>query len=143
MKAGEKNQIMESFAKKEIDVLISTTVVEVGVDVPNATVIIIENAERFGLAGLHQLRGRVGRGDAQSYCIFINGSGKSEQNERLEVLHKSNDGFYIAEEDLRLRGPGDINGIRQSGDMNFRIADIINDYDILMLAKEYLEKHGK
>ena len=138
MKPKEKNDIMESFAKKEIDILISTTVVEVGIDVPNATVIIIENAERFGLAGLHQLRGRVGRGDAQSYCIFINGSGKNSENERLEVLHKSNDGFLIAEEDLRLRGPGDINGVRQSGDMQFILADIIQDYDILMKVKESL-----
>ena len=131
---------MESFAKREIDVLISTTVVEVGIDVPNATVIIIENAERFGLAGLHQLRGRVGRGDAQSYCVFINGSGKSTENERLEVLHKSNDGFFIAEEDLRLRGPGDINGVRQSGDMQFILADIIQDYDILVKVKEALTR---
>lgn len=138
MKPKEKNDIMESFAKREIDVLISTTVVEVGIDVPNATVIIIENAERFGLAGLHQLRGRVGRGDAQSYCVFINGSGKSTENERLEVLHKSNDGFFIAEEDLRLRGPGDINGVRQSGDMQFILADIIQDYDILVKVKEAL-----
>jgi ATP-dependent DNA helicase RecG len=98
----------------------------------------IENAERFGLAGLHQLRGRVGRGDAQSYCVFINGSGQGSENERLEVLHKSNDGFFIAEEDLRLRGPGDINGVRQSGDMQFILADIIQDYDILMKVKENL-----
>ncbi len=139
MKPKEKNDVMEAFAKKDLDVLISTTVVEVGIDVPNATVIMIENAERFGLAGLHQLRGRVGRGDAQSYCIFINGSGKNSENERLEVLHKSNDGFFIAEEDLRLRGPGDINGIRQSGDMQFILADIIQDYDILMKVKESLD----
>ena len=138
MKPKDKNDIMESFAKHEIDILISTTVVEVGIDVPNATVIMIENAERFGLAGLHQLRGRVGRGDAQSYCIFLNGSGKDTENERLEVLHKSNDGFFIAEEDLRLRGPGDINGIRQSGDMQFVLADIIQDYDILVKVKEVL-----
>ena len=138
MKAKDKNDVMEAFARHELDILISTTVVEVGIDVPNATVIMIENAERFGLAGLHQLRGRVGRGDAQSYCVFINGSGRGSENERLEVLHKSNDGFFIAEEDLRLRGPGDINGVRQSGDMQFILADIIQDYDILMKVKENL-----
>ena len=139
MKPAEKNSVMEAFAKQELDLLISTTVIEVGIDVPNATVILIENAERFGLAQLHQLRGRVGRGDAQSYCIFLNGSGKPGENERLEVLHKSNDGFFIAEEDLRLRGPGDINGIRQSGDMQFILADIIQDYDILVTVKEVME----
>ena len=138
MKAKDKNDVMEAFARHELDILISTTVVEVGIDVPNATVIMIENAERFGLAGLHQRRGRVGRGDAQSYCVFINGSGRGSENERLEVLHKSNDGFFIAEEDLRLRGPGDINGVRQSGDMQFILADIIQDYDILMKVKENL-----
>lgn len=138
MKAKDKNDVMEAFARHELDILISTTVVEVGIDVPNATVIMIENAERFGLAGLHQLRGRVGRGDAQSYCVFINGSGRGSENERLEVLHKSNDGFFIAEEDLRLRGPGDINGVRQSGDMQFILADIIQDYDNLMKVKENL-----
>lgn len=140
MKPKEKTEIMERFAKKEIDILISTTVIEVGIDVPNATVMIIENAERFGLAGLHQIRGRVGRGDSQSYCVFINGSDNDKENVRLEVLHKSNDGFYIAEEDLRLRGPGDINGVRQSGDMQFVLADIIQDYDILMRVKDVLDQ---
>jgi ATP-dependent DNA helicase RecG len=139
MKQAEKNEVMDAFAEGKVDVLISTTVVEVGVDVPNATVILIENAERFGLAQLHQLRGRVGRGDAQSYCIFIDGTGKCEENERLSVLKSSNDGFFIAEEDLRLRGPGDLDGLRQSGEMSFAIADIIRDYDILMMAKEYVE----
>ena len=140
MKQADKNAVMNDFAEGKTDVLISTTVVEVGVDVPNATVILIENAERFGLAQLHQLRGRVGRGDAQSYCIFLDGTGKCEENERLSVLKSSNDGFFIAEEDLRLRGPGDLDGLRQSGEMNFAIADIIRDYDILMKAKEYIEK---
>ena len=142
MKAADKERIMTDFARKEFDCLISTTVIEVGIDVPNSTLIIIENAERFGLATLHQLRGRVGRGDAQSFCVFIDGTGKGEQNERLKVLKNSTDGFFIAKEDLRLRGPGDLTGIRQSGDMNFKIGDIINDYDVLMLAKEYFENHG-
>ena len=108
-------------------VLVSTTVIEVGVNVPNATVMMIENAERFGLAQLHQLRGRVGRGKEQSYCIMVDASGDKAQNERLAVLNKSNDGFFIASEDLRLRGPGDIFGLRQSGDMEFRLADIYTD----------------
>ena len=118
---------MEAFAAGEIKVLVSTTVIEVGVNVPNATVMMIENAERFGLAQLHQLRGRVGRGKEQSYCIMVDASGDKAQNERLAVLNKSNDGFFIASEDLRLRGPGDIFGLRQSGDMEFRLADIYTD----------------
>ena len=115
MKPKEKNDIMERFADGDISVLVSTTVVEVGVNVPNATVMMVENAERFGLAQLHQLRGRVGRGQHQSYCIFVCGTQSKEAKERLEILNKSNDGFYIAEEDLKLRGPGDLFGIRQSG----------------------------
>ncbi len=105
MKAKEKNKIMERFAAGEIQVLVSTTVIEVGVNVPNATVMMIENAERFGLAQLHQLRGRVGRGSHQSYCIMVNGSGGKDTMERLDILNRSNDGFYIASEDLKLRGP--------------------------------------
>ena len=115
MKPKEKNQIMEQFASGEIQVLVSTTVVEVGVNVPNATVMMVENAERFGLAQLHQLRGRVGRGEYQSYCIFMQGNEQEETSKRLEILNKSNDGFFIAGEDLKLRGPGDLFGIRQSG----------------------------
>ena len=109
----------------------STTVVEVGVNVPNATVMMIENAERFGLAQLHQLRGRVGRGKAQSYCIMVNGSDQDGTQERLDILNRSNDGFYIASEDLKLRGPGDFFGMRQSGDLEFRLADIFTDADLL------------
>ena len=131
MKAAEKKRIMEEFAAGAIQVLVSTTVVEVGVNVPNATVMMVENAERFGLAQLHQLRGRVGRGEYQSYCIFIQGNKEETTSKRLEILNKSNDGFYIAGEDLKLRGPGDLFGIRQSGIMEFRIGDIFNDADIL------------
>ena len=131
MKAKEKNAIMERFAAGEIQVLVSTTVIEVGVNVPNATVMMIENAERFGLAQLHQLRGRVGRGKAQSYCIMVNCSGDENSGERLDILNRSNDGFYIASEDLKLRGPGDIFGLRQSGDMEFKLADIFTDANIL------------
>ena len=136
MKGKEKNKIMEEFAAGEIQVLVSTTVIEVGVNVPNATVMMIENAERFGLAQLHQLRGRVGRGDKQSYCIMVNASGNKEKNRRLEVLNKSNDGFYIASEDLKLRGPGDIFGIRQSGDLEFQLADIYTDAVTLKKVSE-------
>ncbi len=136
MPAKQKNEIMEEFAKGNILILVSTTVVEVGVNVPNATVILIENANRFGLAQLHQLRGRVGRGKWQSYCILMDQSKAKEGSKRLQVLHESNDGFYIAGEDLRMRGPGDFYGIRQSGDLNFRIADIIGDADLLTMASE-------
>ena len=136
MKAKEKNRIMEEFASGSIQILISTTVVEVGVNVPNATVMMVENAERFGLAQLHQLRGRVGRGEYQSYCIFMQGNNEDTTSKRLEILNKSNDGFYIAGEDLKLRGPGDLFGIRQSGTMEFRIGDIYNDSSILKSASE-------
>lgn len=136
MKPKEKNAIMESFAENRIQVLVSTTVVEVGVNVPNATVMMVENAERFGLAQLHQLRGRVGRGDSQSYCIFIHGKDKAEHSRRLQILNKSNDGFYIAAEDLKLRGPGDLFGVRQSGVLELGIADIFRDADIMKMASE-------
>ena len=136
MKPKEKNAIMERFANGEIQVLVSTTVVEVGVNVPNATVMMVENAERFGLAQLHQLRGRVGRGEYQSYCIFMHGNEDEETSKRLEILNKSNDGFFIAGEDLKLRGPGDLFGIRQSGQMEFRIGDIYQDADVLKAASD-------
>lgn len=136
MKGKEKNEIMERFASAQIDVLVSTTVVEVGVNVPNATVMMIENAERFGLAQLHQLRGRVGRGGHQSYCILVSGSKSEETMKRLEILNSSNDGFYIASEDLKLRGPGDMFGIQQSGEMEFKMGDIYNDSALLISANQ-------
>jgi ATP-dependent DNA helicase RecG len=136
LRPAEKNQIMGAFAARNIDVVVSTTVIEVGINVPNATVMMVENAERFGLAQLHQLRGRVGRGDAQSYCIFVSGSGNKETIKRLEILNQSNDGFHIASEDLKIRGPGDLFGIRQSGIMDFQIGDIYQDAAILKDASE-------
>jgi ATP-dependent DNA helicase RecG len=140
MRPQEKDGIMSRFSAGEIDILVSTTVIEVGIDVPNATVIMIENAERFGLAQLHQLRGRVGRGEAQSYCILMTGNPSKDSMERLSVLAGSNDGFYIAEEDLKLRGQGDLFGIRQSGDQLFVLADIIEDAELLRQAGEEAKK---
>ena len=140
MKGTEKDEIMKRFASREIDILVSTTVIEVGINVPNATVIMIENSERFGLAQLHQLRGRVGRGSHQSYCIFMTASDKQEIKERLDILGKSNDGFHIANEDLRLRGPGDFFGIRQSGEMDFIMADIYSNSDLLKAANQEVQQ---
>ncbi len=136
MKPSQKNEIMERFSGGEIDILVSTTVIEVGINVPNATVMMIENAERFGLAQLHQLRGRVGRGKDQSYCIFMAGNPSKETMERLSILGQSNDGFYVANQDLKLRGPGDLFGVRQSGDLDFVLADIYQDADLLKQASE-------
>lgn len=136
MKAAEKNRIMEEFGAHHIDVLVSTTVIEVGINVPNATVMMVENAERFGLAQLHQLRGRVGRGEHQSYCIFISSSKNKATMERLEILRDSNDGFYISSQDLKLRGPGDLFGIRQSGIMKFVLGDVFTDASVLQQASD-------
>ena len=136
MKQEQKDRIMEEFGEGKIDVLVSTTVIEVGINVPNATVMMVENAERFGLAQLHQLRGRVGRGKYQSYCIFMTGSKAKDTKERLDILNKSNDGFKIASEDLKQRGPGDLFGIRQSGLMNFRLGDVFQDAAVLQMASE-------
>lgn len=136
LKPAQKNEIMASFAAHQIDILVSTTVIEVGINVPNATVMMIENAERFGLAQLHQLRGRVGRGSAQSYCIFMAGNASKETMERLRIIEGSNDGFYVAREDLKLRGPGDLFGIRQSGELFFKLADIYQDANELRQANE-------
>ena len=134
MTPQEKDRVMAELVDKKIQVLVSTTVVEVGVNIPNATVMMIEDAHRFGLAQLHQLRGRVGRGEWQSYCMFVDGSPNGQQSERLSILAQSNDGFFIANEDLRLRGPGDFYGIRQSGDLDFKLADIYQDADVMRLA---------
>ena len=137
MKPAVKDEIMERFHSGQTQVLVSTTVIEVGVNVPNATVMLIENADRFGLAQLHQLRGRVGRGAYQSYCIFVGTSNAKKENmDRLGILRESNDGFRIAEEDLKLRGPGDFFGIRQSGDMQFTIGDIYKDANLIKAASD-------
>ena len=142
MKETEKQSVMERFVSGETKILVSTTVIEVGVDVPNATVMMIENAERFGLASLHQLRGRVGRGDAQAYCIFVQGSGTDAAAARLKVLKETNDGFAIAAADLKMRGPGDLFGLNQSGELTFALGDIYNDYSVLQTAKKVLERGG-
>ena len=136
MKPAEKNKIMLDFSNKKIDVLVSTTVIEVGINVPNATVMMVENADRFGLATLHQIRGRVGRGKYQSYCIFIDSKENDRSKKRLDILNQSNDGFFIANEDLKLRGPGDLMGTFQSGEFMFRYADIYADSQMLLDASE-------
>lgn len=140
MRPNEKNAIMQAFIEHKIDVLVSTTVIEVGINVPNATVMMVENAERFGLAGLHQLRGRVGRGDAQSYCIFVSTKEDAKTMERLEILNRSNDGFFIANEDLRLRGPGDLFGVRQSGEFVFELADVYQDAELLKKCSQLVDQ---
>lgn len=147
MKTDEKDKVMSEFKNKVYDILVCTTVVEVGVDIPNATVIVIENAERFGLSQLHQLRGRVGRNSLQSYCILISSTRNEETNYRLNVLVDTNDGFVIAEKDLEIRGPGEMLGVRQSGILELHLADLTKDLYILELARkdavEYIETHKK
>ena len=135
MKNSQKDEIMNNFTNGKIKILISTTVIEVGVDVANATMMVVFNAERFGLATLHQLRGRVGRNNLQSYCYLISDS----DTERLKVLEKSNDGFYISEQDFKLRGSGDVFGVKQSGEQTFKIANLNRDYKILVKCKEDAE----
>ena len=135
MKPKEKDAVMAAFAARETDILVSTTVIEVGVDVPNAAVMVVENAERFGLSQLHQLRGRVGRGEWQSYCVLVSDNQNEETRRRLKVMVKTADGFKIAEEDLRLRGPGDFFGQRQHGLPGLRVADIGCDAQLLREAQ--------
>lgn len=142
---AEKDDVMEKFKNKEYDILVSTTVVEVGVDVPNSTVMMIENAERFGLSQLHQLRGRVGRSELQSYCLLVPANSSQTTMDRLKIMEQTNNGFIISEKDLELRGPGEFLGTRQSGILNFALADIIKDTKILELARkeafEYVKNH--
>ena len=142
MKSSEKENVMERFASGQTQILVSTTVIEVGVNVPNATVMVIESAQRFGLSQLHQLRGRVGRGADQSYCVLLTPYELSSvTRKRIEIMTGSNDGFLIAEADLKLRGPGDIEGTQQSGiPFNLKIADIVKDNEILYFAREIAEK---
>src|SRR5213082_1278536 len=133
--SDEKEAVMQRFKEGYIKILVSTTVIEVGVDVPNASVMIVEEAERFGLAQLHQLRGRVGRGPAQSYCILVTGKMNDTARERIRTLVESTDGFYISEMDLKLRGPGEFFGTKQSGIPNLRVANILRDAEILEVAR--------
>ena len=140
MKSREKDAVMSAFAAGELDVLVSTTVIEVGVDVPNAALMVVENADRFGLSQLHQLRGRVGRGKHQSYCVLVTSARGQDSRERLRVLSKTTDGFKIAEEDLRLRGPGDFFGSRQHGLPQLGIADLAGDMRVLKEAQGAAEE---
>ncbi|HNB10787.1 MAG TPA: helicase-related protein, partial [bacterium] len=138
MSSAEKQAVMADFKKKATDILVSTTVIEVGVNVPNATIMVIEHAERFGLTQMHQLRGRVGRGADQSYCILMVGKHHlmEETEQRLRIMEETTDGFKIAEEDLRLRGPGEFFGTKQSGMPELRLANIVEDRELMALAKE-------
>ncbi len=139
MKAAEKDQVMRRFRDGELDILVATSVIEVGIDIPNATVMVIEDADRFGLSQLHQFRGRVGRGEYQSYCYVLSADAGIQAQERLEVFQTTHDGFRLAEEDLRLRGPGDFFGVRQSGMPELRMADL-NDIRLVELSRNIATK---
>ena len=138
MKGSEKESVMRRFKDGEIQILVATTVIEVGIDVPNASIMIIENAERYGLSQLHQLRGRIGRGEYKSYCVLVSDS--SSDNDRLSVMKESSDGFKIADADLKLRGPGDFFGERQHGLINLKIANLLEDMETLMETSEAAKK---
>ena len=147
MKPAEKDEVMTAFSANRIQILVATTVIEVGVDVPNSSVMLIEHAERFGLSQLHQLRGRVGRGAAESFCILLAQFSKTKEAQaRLKIMEETTDGFKIAEKDLEIRGPGEVMGTRQSGIPAFRIANIVRDQKILELARReasfMLNEHG-
>jgi ATP-dependent DNA helicase RecG len=140
-KTEQKETNMQRFVKADTQIMVSTTVIEVGVNVPNASVMVIESAEKFGLSQLHQLRGRVGRGAEKSFCILLTGPKISnDARERLKIMTATNDGFKIAEKDLEIRGPGDIEGTRQSGLLNFKLASIVNDKAMLEAAREAAER---
>ncbi len=137
MKPAEKDEVMDLFRKHQIDILVSTTVIEVGVDVPNANLMMIEHSERFGLSQLHQLRGRVGRGEHKSYCVMIMGYAVSQETkQRVEFMEKTTDGFKVAEFDLEIRGPGEFMGAKQSGLPGFKMANLVRDFEILKLARD-------
>ena len=139
--SDQKETNMNRFVRGDTNIMVSTTVIEVGVNVPNASVMVIESAEKFGLSQLHQLRGRVGRGAEKSYCILLTGKKVSnDARERLKIMVATNDGFAIAEKDLEIRGPGEIEGTRQSGALNFRLASIVNDRPMLEAARNIVEK---
>ncbi|NES94075.1 MAG: DNA helicase RecG, partial [Desertifilum sp. SIO1I2] len=140
MSSAEKDEALNAFRDNQMQIIVSTTVIEVGVDVPNATVMLIENAERFGLSQLHQLRGRVGRGSQKSYCLLMSSSKTPDARSRLSVLEQSQDGFFLAEVDMRLRGPGEVLGTRQSGLPDFALASLVDDQDVLVLARDAAEK---
>lgn len=141
MKPADKDYEMQRFVSGKTQIMVATTVIEVGVNVPNASVMIIESAERFGLSQLHQLRGRVGRGADQSYCILMSGNKRSQEAQtRLQTMVQTNDGFEIAEVDLRLRGPGDLMGTQQSGVLQLKIADLLKDQEILKTARYFAKK---
>jgi ATP-dependent DNA helicase RecG len=136
MAAEEKQKIMAAFASKQLQLLVATTVIEVGIDMPDATVMVVEHPERFGLSQLHQLRGRVGRSTHASYCLLIYEGGGLETRQRLAIMEQSNDGFQIAEEDLRLRGPGDLIGLQQAGFMDLKLANLVRDAETLAAARQ-------